>query len=124
MMNDTAHSFACTLNGAGGATDTSCPPEPDPSGVSWIQLYRDAPETEVEDLGLKVKPATMDWRRARQVPDATTGVVVTRTARASPTQLAGLRPEDLIVRVDDQPVRTVRSFVALIDAARRKKQGR
>ncbi len=45
-MNDTAHSFACTLNGAGGATDTSCPPEPDPSGVSWIQLYRDAPETE------------------------------------------------------------------------------
>ncbi|MHC4971840.1 MAG: PDZ domain-containing protein [Planctomycetota bacterium] len=86
--------------------------------------FRDAPETEVEDLGLKVKPATMDWRRTRQVPDATTGVVVTRTARASPTQLAGLRPEDLIVRVDDQPVRTVRSFVALIDVARRKKQGK
>jgi hypothetical protein len=28
------------------------------------------------------------------------------------------------VRVDDQPVRTVRSFVALIDVARRKKQGK
>ncbi|MHC4163578.1 MAG: hypothetical protein ACYTDU_00110 [Planctomycetota bacterium] len=86
--------------------------------------FRDAPETEVEDLGLKVKPLTLDWRRMRQVPDDTAGVVVTRTARASPTQLAGLRPEDLIERVDDRPVRTVRSFVALLDAAREKKQGK
>jgi serine protease Do len=86
--------------------------------------FRDAPETEVEDLGLKVKPLTMDWRRTRQVPNGTTGVVVTRTARASPTQLAGLRSEDLIVRVDDQPVRSVRAFLALVDAAREKKQGK
>jgi serine protease Do len=86
--------------------------------------FRDAPETEVEDLGLKVKPLTMDWRRTRQVPDQTTGVVVTRTARASPTQLAGLRAEDLILRVDDRPVRTVRSFLTLLDAARQDKQGK
>lgn len=86
--------------------------------------FRDAPETEIEDLGLKVKPLTMDWRRTRQVPEGTSGVVVTRTARASPTRLAGLRTEDLIVRVDDRPVRTVRSFLALIDAARRQKQGK
>jgi serine protease Do len=86
--------------------------------------FRDAPETEVKDLGLKVKPLTLDWRRTRQVPDGTSGVVVTRTARASPAQLAGLRTEDLIVRVDDRPVRTVRSFVELLDAARRKKQAK
>jgi len=86
--------------------------------------FRDAPETEVKDLGLKVKPLTLDWRRMRQVPDGTAGVVVTRTARASPTQLAGLRPDDLIVSVDDRPVRTVKSFLALLDAARKKKQGK
>ena len=86
--------------------------------------FRDAPETEVEDLGLKVKPLTQDWRRTRQVPDGTTGVVVTRTARASATQLAGLRSEDLIMSVDDRPVPTVRSFLALLDTARGKKQGK
>lgn len=86
--------------------------------------FRDAPETEIEDLGLKVKPLTMDWRRTHQVPDGTSGVVVTRTARASPTRLAGLRSEDLIVRLDDRPVPTVRSLLALVDAARAKKQAK
>lgn len=86
--------------------------------------FRDAPETEIADLGLKVKPMTLDWQRLRQVPDGTTGVVVTRTARASPTQLAGLRTDDLIVSVDDRPVRTVKAFEALLAGARKKKQGK
>ncbi|MHC4669628.1 MAG: Do family serine endopeptidase, partial [Planctomycetota bacterium] len=86
--------------------------------------FRDAPETEIEDLGLKVKPLTQDWRRTRQVPDGLSGVVVSRTARASPTQLAGLLPDDLVARVDDRPVRDVKSFLALLDAAREKKHGK
>jgi S1-C subfamily serine protease len=49
---------------------------------------------------------------------------VTRTARASPTQLAGLRTDDLIVSVDDRPVRTVKSFETLLADARAKKQGK
>jgi serine protease Do len=86
--------------------------------------FADAPETEIKDLGLKVKPVTVDWRRANKLPAEQGGAVVTGTARASPAQLARLQPGDLIQRVDDAEVRDVASLTAVLDAARREKRGK
>lgn len=84
--------------------------------------FADAPETEIEDLGLKVKPLTLDRRRTSKLPPSTTGVVVWRTARASPASLAGLRPLDLVLRIGEEQVRNPERFVALLDAARAAKR--
>jgi len=69
--------------------------------------FRDAPETEVKDLGLKVKPLTQDMRRG-----------------ASPARLSGTQPGDLILRVDEKTVKDVKSFVALLDEARKAKKSK
>lgn len=86
--------------------------------------FADAPETEIKDLGLKVKPATQDWRRANKVDAGEGGAVVTGTARASPAQLARLRPGDLIQRVDDAEVLDVASLTSVLDAARKEKRAK
>jgi serine protease Do len=86
--------------------------------------FADAPETEIKDLGLKVKPVTVDWRRANKLPDEQGGVVVTGTARASPAQLSRLRPGDLIQRVDDAEVSDVASLTTVLDAARNAKRNK
>jgi hypothetical protein len=79
--------------------------------------FREAPESEVRSLGVKVKPLTQDWRVQAQVPDGVTGVVVTRTARAAPAEIGGLEPADIVLAIDGARVEDVASFVALCDAA-------
>jgi serine protease Do len=66
--------------------------------------FADAPETEIEDLGFRVKPLTQDWRRANRVPGELQGVVVSRMERASAAQIGGLEVGDLILKLDDKPV--------------------
>jgi len=80
--------------------------------------FSDAPETEVASIGVKVKPITHDFRRNAKLPAGLTGVVVTRTARASPARLGGLRPSDVILEVDRAPVTGVAQFAELVRAAR------
>ncbi len=84
--------------------------------------FADAPETELEDLGLKVKPATQDWRRSGRVPLDLEGVVVTRTEHASAAQIGGLAVNDLILKVDDKPVPDVDALRKAITDARAAKR--
>jgi serine protease Do len=86
--------------------------------------FADAPETEIEELGFRVKPLTQDWRRSNRVPADVGGVVVTRLERASAAQIGGLQPGDLVQKVDDNPTADVAALQkVLLDAkaARRTK---
>jgi serine protease Do len=84
--------------------------------------FADATETEIADLGLKVKPLTADWRRSNRVPSDLDGVVVTRTEAASAAQIGGLGVNDLILRVDDQPVADALALKKVIAEARAAKR--
>ncbi len=79
--------------------------------------FADAPETELEDLGFRVKPLTQDWRRSNRVPADLLGVVVTRTEHASAAQIGGLAVNDLILKLDDRPIADIDALKkALADA--------
>jgi len=84
--------------------------------------FADAVETELEDLGLKVKPLTQDWRRSNRVPADLHGVVVTRTEHASAVQIGGLAVNDLILKVDDRPVADVDALKKAIAEAKTAKR--
>lgn len=81
--------------------------------------FADAPETEIKEIGVDVKPATDDWRRRNNVPDSIVGAVVIRTKRASPARLAGLRVNDLVLAVDGMPVQNPKELVKRLADARK-----
>jgi len=86
--------------------------------------FADAPETEIGDLGISVKPATSDWLRGLRLPTDTRGVVVTRLKRGSAAGLGGLLPNDLILRLDRQPVPDVAALQARLAEARNERRER
>jgi hypothetical protein len=86
--------------------------------------FEDAPETEIEELGIKVKPLTVDRRRAAGVPAELDGVVVTRVEHASAAQIGGLALGDLIVKADDQPVADAAALRKALADAREAKRGK
>lgn len=57
-------------------------------------------------LGLTVQPVTPTLAKRLEVPDKS-GLVVTEVADGSPADQAGVRPGDVIVEVNRQPVRSV-----------------
>jgi S1-C subfamily serine protease len=84
--------------------------------------FEDATETEIEDLGFRVKPVTQDWRRSNRVPADLEGMVITRTEHASAAQLGGLGIGDLILKVDDQPARDADALKKVLADARAAKR--
>jgi len=80
--------------------------------------FADAPEGDVPDLGMKLKPATQDWLHARSLPPETRGVVVTRVREGSPAELAGLLVDDLVLQADGAPVPDLAALRAATAAAR------
>jgi len=86
--------------------------------------FADAPETEIEDLGFRVKPLTQDWRRSNRLPPDLEGVVVTRLERASAAQIGGLDPGDLILKLDDKAVSDVEALKEALADARAAKRSK
>ncbi|MCK6460894.1 MAG: PDZ domain-containing protein [Planctomycetes bacterium] len=84
--------------------------------------FADAPETEIEDLGFRVKPLTQDWRRSNRMPGDLEGVVVTRLDRASAAQLGGLQPGDVVLKVDDNATADVAALRKALAEARETKR--
>jgi len=80
--------------------------------------FADAPEADLPDLGLKTKPATVDWLTGRALALDTKGVVVTKVKSGSPAELAGLQPDDLLLKVDDAPSPDADSVRAALAAAK------
>jgi hypothetical protein len=84
--------------------------------------FEDAPETEIKDFGLTVKPVTDDWRRRLNLPAGLPGAVVTRMVRGLPANLAGLSLNDLIQAVDREPVADPAALKRLVDKAKKAKR--
>ncbi len=84
--------------------------------------FADAPETEIKDLGMTVKPALRTWLSQRGLPRTMGGVVVTKIENGLAAALAGLGGGDHILSMDRLRITDAKSFLALLDKAR--KEGR
>jgi serine protease Do len=60
--------------------------------------------------GVSVQALNSDLRREMQLPEGTTGVVITELDSDSPASAAGLEQGDVIVQVNHKPVNTVADF--------------
>ena len=60
--------------------------------------------------GVSVQALNSDLRRELQLPEGTTGVVITDLSDDSPAAQAGLQTGDVIVQVNHKPVTTVEQF--------------
>lgn len=60
--------------------------------------------------GVSVQGLNSDLRREMQLPEGTTGVVITDIDQDSPAAAAGLEQGDVIVQVNHKPVNTVADF--------------
>jgi serine protease Do len=73
--------------------------------------------TEVSALGLQLTPLTSELRQRLKVPKTTNGVVVSDLADDSPVAAAGIQPGDVIVSVDQQPVKGPEDAAKKLQAA-------
>jgi serine protease Do len=71
-------------------------------------------------IGLALAPLSPDLREQLDVPEGTTGSVIRGVEPGSPSELAGLRPGDVIVSVDrhavGSPAETVRAIRSALDS--------
>ncbi len=72
--------------------------------------YGTAPESIFANCGLNVKALTFETRSFYKIPDDKSALIVSRVVAGSRASVAGLRPYDLIVEVNDQPVTTPDAF--------------
>jgi serine protease Do len=73
-------------------------------------------------LGLKLAPLTPDLRARLDVPQKAEGVVVAAIAANSPAAALGLEPGDVIMSVDQQPVKSPEEAAQKLQAAAAKGQ--
>ena len=66
--------------------------------------------------GVSVQGLTSDLRRELELPEGTTGVVITDLDSDSPASAAGLEQGDVIVQVNHKPVNTVAEFNSAVRA--------
>jgi serine protease Do len=73
-------------------------------------------------LGLSLRPLADGERGALGLPSDVNGVVVANVAPGSPAAEKGIRPGDVITRVNQKPVNSVGDAVAALNAAREAKE--
>lgn len=78
--------------------------------------FESAPERAREDLGFRVKELTFETRRFFQRGADEPGLLVVRVEPGGAASVAGLKPYELILAVNDAPVRTVAEFEAALAA--------
>ena len=76
--------------------------------------FRTATRARAKDLGLIVADATFEVREYFKLEEGETGVVVTKCKHGSPAAIAGLRPYELVTKVDGEPVADARSFLETV----------
>ncbi len=72
--------------------------------------YRSAPRFKSEHLGLTVRDLTYEVRRYFQMGADDPGVVISKIERGEKAEVAGLRPYEIIVSVDDRPLPNAEEF--------------
>jgi S1-C subfamily serine protease len=78
--------------------------------------YGTAPQAEDAALGLTVRELTFETRRYFQIPEGEPGVIVARVVAGSRGSVAGVKPYEIVVAINDQPVRTAAEFAAAVKA--------
>ncbi|MBQ3809964.1 MAG: hypothetical protein II839_04010, partial [Kiritimatiellae bacterium] len=76
--------------------------------------FRTATRARSKDLGLIVADATFEVREYFKLEEGETGVVVTKCKHGSPAAVAGLRPFELVTKVDGEPVAGAREFLEAV----------
>lgn len=75
-----------------------------------------APLWKSEPLGVTVRDLTYEVRRHYQLDAALPGVIVSKIERGGRAAVAGLRPFDLVLRVNDAPVADAAAFRGAVEA--------
>lgn len=72
--------------------------------------YQSAKRFKSEDLGITVRELTYEVRRYYQLGADEPGVIISKVEPGEKAAVAGLRPFELVVSVDDQPISTPDEF--------------
>ena len=76
--------------------------------------YNAAARFESESLGMDVRDMTFEVRRYFQLTEEDAGVIVSKLEPGEKAAVAGLKPYEIIIAVNDQPVISVEQFETLI----------
>ncbi len=76
---------------------------------------------EDEAFGITVRELTVDVLQARNLPVGTSGVVVAEMENSGWTQVGGVRPGDIILRINRTPILDLESFEAMMLQLRRER---
>ena len=76
--------------------------------------YNAASRFESESLGMDVRDMTFEVRRYFQLTEEDAGVIVSKLEPGEKAAVAGLKPYEIIIAVNDQPVTSVDQFETLI----------
>jgi len=87
--------------------------------AQMAQAFTDPP-----DLGLGLAPITPDLRTRYDISADTAGIAVVTVDQRSKASEAGIEPGDVIQRVMDQSISSVREFWSQVDGARRHRHTR
>ena len=76
--------------------------------------YNATARFESESLGMDVRDMTFEIRRYFQLTEEDAGVIVSKLEPGEKAAVAGLKPYEIIIAVNDQPVTSVEQFETLI----------
>jgi hypothetical protein len=79
--------------------------------------FESAPRFKSEDVGLTVRDLTYEVRRYFQIEEGAPGVIISKVEPGEKAAIAGLRPFELILSINDAPVRTSEEFRSAVAAA-------
>ncbi len=80
--------------------------------------FSNAPRYTDKNIGLTVVAPTFEVRNYFRMKEKDPGMLIARIRPGSPASVAGLKPYEIIVSVDDQPVKTLEEFKKLIQDKR------
>ena len=84
------------------------PEDGSPAAVESGEVHQD-------DLGLTVEPITPDIAQQFELQDVSKGLVVTTVTAASPAEEAGIRPGDVVLKVNRQSIISLKDYRAALD---------
>ena len=81
--------------------------------------FQSARKWQNRKLGLTVKDVTYEIRHALNLTGPTPGVIVAKTERGSPVEVARIFINEIVTRMDDKPLRSAREMRDRVAAARK-----
>jgi len=85
--------------------------------VQGRPTYETAPKHRDRTLGLTVKPMTDEVRTYLKLDENAPGVVVSAITPGSKASVAGIKPYELVTKVNDAPVATLDAFAEAVKAS-------